>query len=519
MHRFAYVTSVVVVTALLAFASCDVDEGGGPAGGVSTFTEFPGPALSGVYYCSVAWGDCDNDGDLDIAVAGATGSGRITTVYENDGAGGLTEFSGLGLAGVTFGCLAWGDCDNDGDLDLAVAGTTLFSDPYDRVLKIYENNGAGGFTELANLTGFGWCSLAWGDCDNDGDLDLAVAGSTDSGNVTTIYENDGLGGFTELSGLSLAGVLLSSLAWGDCDNDGDLDLAVAGETSGGGRITTVYENNGAGSFAEFTGIALPGLNYCALALGDCDSDGDLDLAVAGTTGSGRITTVYENNGSGDFVEFPGLSLTGVDFCSLAWGDCDSDGDLDLAVAGSSWDGGWEYITKVYENDGLGGFTELPDLDLTGVQSCSLAWGDADNDGDLDLAVAGSDGYSWTTKVYENKCVIANARPEAPTGLAATPAPGEAVLSWNEGLDTETPTPGLSYNLKVVGVPSTPEWFPAMAGADGRRLIPALGPVPYSPSTPGWTLKLPTGAYLFQVQAIDSSLEGGPWSAPVPFTVP
>jgi hypothetical protein len=63
--------------------------------------------VTGVYHCSVAWGDADNDGDLDLAVAGWSMPGRITTVYENDGAGGFTEFPGLDLKGVDFCSLSW----------------------------------------------------------------------------------------------------------------------------------------------------------------------------------------------------------------------------------------------------------------------------------------------------------------------------------------------------------------------------------------------------------------------------
>ena len=68
-----------------------------------------------------------------------------------------------------------------------------------------------------------------------------------------------------------------------------------------------------------------------------------------------------------FAETPGLSLAGVTVPSLAWGDCDNDGDLDLAIAGR--DASLVLITKVYENDGAGGFSEFLGLALTGVWGC------------------------------------------------------------------------------------------------------------------------------------------------------
>jgi hypothetical protein len=100
---------------------------------------------------------------------------------------------GAGLTGVRDCSLAWGDCDNDGDLDLALAGARNYTTPYDPISKIYRND-AGTFTDIgAGLTGVWWCSLAWGDYDDDGDLDIALAGVDASrAEVGVIYRNDGV---------------------------------------------------------------------------------------------------------------------------------------------------------------------------------------------------------------------------------------------------------------------------------------------------------------------------------------
>ncbi|HYW68008.1 MAG TPA: S8 family serine peptidase, partial [bacterium] len=82
---------------------------------VVPFTDI-GAGLPGVYYSSAAWGDYDNDGDLDILLTGDTGSESISRVYEND-AGTFTDIA-AGLTGVVLGSGAWGDYDNDGDLDI-----------------------------------------------------------------------------------------------------------------------------------------------------------------------------------------------------------------------------------------------------------------------------------------------------------------------------------------------------------------------------------------------------------------
>ena len=78
-------------------------------------------------------------------------------------------------------------------------------------------------------------TTAWGDYDNDGDLDILLAGYTGSGNISTIYTNDGDGTFTELTGAGLTDITAAKVAWGDYDNDSDLDILLTGDT-GSGRI-------------------------------------------------------------------------------------------------------------------------------------------------------------------------------------------------------------------------------------------------------------------------------------------
>ena len=113
--------------------------------------------LEGARHSSVAWGDYDNDGDLDILLTGYTSSEVISRVYAND-AGTFTDIT-AGLEGVWHSSVAWGDYDNDGDLDILLTGIT--GSGY--ISRVYAND-AGTFTDItAGLEGVRYSSVAWGD--------------------------------------------------------------------------------------------------------------------------------------------------------------------------------------------------------------------------------------------------------------------------------------------------------------------------------------------------------------------
>jgi len=205
-------------------------------------------------------------------------------------------------------------------------------------------------------------------------------------------------------GAGLTGVEQSSSDWGDFDSDGDLDLVIAGSGGVGvGWITKIYENKGNGSF-ESIGAGLPGVKNGFVGWGDFDSDGDLDLVLTGQTSTLNSTAkIYENqNGSFEPV---GADLTGVDDSSSDWGDFDSDDDLDLVITGQVLNGpgtGGENIARIYENEGEGDFSPV-DAELEGVENSSSRWGDFDSDEDLDLVITGATSIIFTVAtIYENQ---------------------------------------------------------------------------------------------------------------------
>jgi len=162
--------------------------------------------------------------------------------------GGFTNINaGLPAMHMNRGGAVWGDYDNDGDLDILLTGYGL--DPFAPATEVYRNDG-GSFTNInAGLDGVHYSSAAWGDYDNDGDLDILLAGQYESNATSWIYRNDD-GAFTDISA-GLTGSEKGSVDWGDYDNDGDLDILLAGY-DGSDPVSQIYRNNGNGTFTDIS---------------------------------------------------------------------------------------------------------------------------------------------------------------------------------------------------------------------------------------------------------------------------
>ena len=466
-----------------------------PAG---EFADLGSLGLPNVSYSSVAWGDYDNDGDLDVLLTGDSSAGEIARVYRND-SGTFTDI-GAGLPGVSRGPVAWGDFDNDGDLDVLITGRDSGNT---RFARVYRNDGTAGFTDVnAGLPGVDFGSVVWGDYDNDGDLDVLIAGR-DSGyaTITRVYRNDGTAGFTDINA-GLPGVFFSAVAWGDYDNDGDLDILLTGIDNVDTRFARVYRNDGTAGFTDI-GAGLPGVDSGSVAWGDYDNDGDLDILLTGRdSGNNRIARVYLNDGTAGFTVI-NAGLTGVYRGSAVWGDYDSDGDLDIVLTGRN--NGSSRITRVYRNDGTAGFTDI-NAGLPGVEFGSVVLGDYDTDGDLDILLTGESSLGRIARVIRNDSQTPNTPPAAPTGLSVTVLSATSVrLSWTAATDTRTSTAGLSYNLRVGTTPGGTDITPPMALSTGQRTIVQRGPL----QTTTWTLTgLPTGQqFYWSVQAVDTGFAG------------
>ncbi|MCB8762016.1 beta strand repeat-containing protein [Planktothrix agardhii] len=363
------------------------------------FTENTNISLTGVRYSSVTTADFDKDGDTDILLTGTSSSGRISKIYSNNGSGGFSENTNISLTSVDRSSVTTADFDKDGDTDILLTGSPSSG----CISKIYSNNGSGGFSENTNvsLTGVYNSSVTTADFDKDGDTDILLTGYDSSGRISKIYSNNGSGGFSENTNVSLTGVSFSSVTTADFDKDGDTDILLTGFDSSNNSISKIYSNNGSGGFSENTNISLTGVSSSSVTTADFDKDGDTDILLTGFDSSfKRISKIYSNNGSGGFSENTNVSLTGVSVSSVTTADFDKDGDTDILLTGR--DSSSNRISKIYSNNGSGGFSENTNISLTGVRYSSVTTADFDNDGDTDILLTGQDSSgNRISKIYSN----------------------------------------------------------------------------------------------------------------------
>jgi hypothetical protein len=394
--------------------------------------------------------DYDNDGWLDVLlVRGSTienflnkGGDPICSLYHNNGDGtftDVTEKSGLGAARGWGMGVAVADYDNDGFKDIFITG---FGRNF-----LFHNQGNGTFvdvTDKAGLRGGGWSTgAAFADYDRDGFLDLYVAryvefdlrnpprrnsscvfqgievycGPTGFVGVPDIlYHNNGNGTFTDVTAKAGITDLQNKyyglgVTWGDYDNDGWPDILVAND------ITPRYlwHNNHDGTFTDqgsMSGVAYDeqGMTQGSMGVdfGDYDNDGWLDITE--TNFSHEPKELYHNLHNGLFEDMTYPSGIGdISYYYLSWGtqfiDYDNDGWLDIfTVNGHVYpemdrpNTGTTFSQRplLFHNKGNGTFEEVGGSSGEDMKkkytARGAAFGDFDNDGDIDVLVNNIDSH-------------------------------------------------------------------------------------------------------------------------------
>jgi hypothetical protein len=386
--------------------------------------------------------DYDNDGDMDaLIVNGSTlaaikqGGDQMVALFRNDGKGrfaDVTAAAGLRARGWGMGtCVA--DYDNDGFQDIYV---TAFGPDV-----LVHNNGDGTFTDVTAKAGVGdprWSTnCAFADYDRDGDLDLYVAnylafseatipkrGASSTckymgvdvmcgpkglaGEPDVLYRNNGDGTFTDVSraaGIVDPGYYGFGVLFSDLDGDGWADVFVANDSV----PNLLFRNNRDGTFSEIglaSGIALSGDGKAQAGMGadaaDYDGDGRLDVFV--TNFSQDYNTLYRNSAEGFFSDVSHQArVVTPSLANLGWGtgfaDFDNDGLLDLFVANGhvypeidrlGTRTKYRQPKQLFRNSGKGLFSDVSEAVGGGLliekSSRGAAFGDVDNDGDVDVLV-------------------------------------------------------------------------------------------------------------------------------------
>ncbi|GAB5409526.1 MAG: hypothetical protein BalsKO_18910 [Balneolaceae bacterium] len=474
-----------------------------------------------VFRSAMDWGDYDNDGDLDVVLVGAFNTiVARSELLKNNGDGTFTkdETASATIEAVSLGDVQWYDYDNDGDLDLLVTGrptstgTAVVTNLYDNSNGVLTLNSSisSTFTDVYNS------SAKWGDFNNDGFTDVMISGQQINASVLTkLYKNNGNGTFTNSAASSTFDKQsYSNIDWGDIDGDNDLDVIISGSSD-----TYIYINNGDETFTKSSASSTIS-EHGEVAFGDYDNDGDLDVIVSGNSGTSPVTKLYDNDGAGVFSENSAASTIFVDVrdAMLDWADFDSDGDLDLIIAGEETAtnllGGGAERTDIYINTN-GVFTRSSISDsIEQLYDGDLQFVDYNNNGRMDLYISGNDSSALNGEsngisvLYTDLTTSVNTAPTAPTNLISSITNDSLLFSWTASTDTEGGP--LEYNLFIINKATNDTLMASNSDhSNGFRKVIHAGNAGLSTSFKIKTSSLEDGPYTWGVQTIDG---GGKSSA-------
>lgn len=409
---------------------------------------------------AVAFSDIDNDGDLDIMTTGQQiGIPTIANMYVNDGNGVFSKKENTPFAKNGFGSVEFADVDNDGDQDLFLAGSTN-NDDDGYVANLYINDGVGNFEQKiigVPFEGVRYCDIKCADMDGNNTIDVFITGATEGReSISNLYLNDGNGNFREDINNTFGGGYSSVINLSDIDNNNTIDITITRIQDNSYKPRT-YLNDGFGNFSisenttfsagddiasfdyngdnkidfffseirvgsyiytndgdnSFTKISAEGTPFNRITNGgiehfDIEGDGDQDIIITGnSSGGGKSHTaiLYVNDGTGNFSVKYDTNLIGVSFSDVAVSDIDGDDDVDLLIAGASYDpveDTYYARTDLYINNGKGDFFLVQNSPFIGVANSHIEFVDINKDDFDDVFIAGNDSNgNWIAKTYLN----------------------------------------------------------------------------------------------------------------------
>ena len=326
------------------------------------FLEFD---IEGNRTADVSLADVDSDGDIDVIIANGRHWAQQDFVYLNVGNGRLLEALPIGNQRSASYTVQLGDLDGDGDVDAVVIRDML------PVLS-FANDGNGYYSlvgEVPESAGPAR-SAALIDADGDDVLDLVVVTRR---SPDRLYRGNGQGGFYEGTELPDKGYGSTGVASGDVDSDGDVDLIIARRDN---AASVIMLNDGKGAYHSVPLIGSEG-DHRKAALADMNGDGRADIVLVSTN---KQHLFYKQGSKGKFKKPVSFGQKDEAVQALATGDIDGDGDIDL-VAGA--DGS----NIFYANDGTGRF--IRQIIPSEADTYGVALGDMDGDGMLDIVFANS----------------------------------------------------------------------------------------------------------------------------------